>query len=66
VLGHHVPGGVVTISHNEAFVHELCNELFRVGDGRVETELIGDKLAKLQEKEALKAAKASRDSTSNA
>ena len=48
-------GGVITISHNEAFVHELCTELFHVGNGRVETELIGAKLAKQNEKEAIKA-----------
>ncbi len=59
-------GGVVTISHNEAFVHELCNELFHVGEGKVVTELIGDKKAKADEKVALKAAKASRDSMSDA
>ena len=47
-------GGVVTISHNEAFVHELCTELFHVGEGRVVTELIGAKLEKAQLKEELK------------
>ena len=57
---------MVVISHNEAFVHELCNELFHVGNGVVTTSLIGDKKAKADEKEALKAAKASRDSSSTA
>lgn len=55
-------GGVVTISHNEAFVAELCNEKWVVGGGVVHTELTGDKLAKAEAKvaasEARKAAKA--------
>ena len=50
-----LPGGVITISHNEAFVHELCTELFHVANGCVVTELIGAKLAKQEEKEAIKA-----------
>ncbi len=47
-------------------MHELCNELFHVGDGKVEIEMIGDKKAKADEKLALKAAKASRDSQTEA
>mmetsp|Transcript_24112 Transcript_24112/g.29214 ORF Transcript_24112/g.29214 Transcript_24112/m.29214 type:complete len:1292 (+) Transcript_24112:140-4015(+) len=45
-------GGVVTISHNEAFVEQLCNEKWKVEGGTV--EVIGDeadkKAAKLKEK----------------
>jgi len=55
-------GGVITISHNEAFIHELCTELFHVGGGVVTTELIGSKLAKANEKEALKALKSTKSS----
>jgi elongation factor 3 len=58
-------GGVVTISHNEAFVHELCTELFHVGEGRVITELIGAKLKKAELKEELKELKAKRVSSTS-
>ena len=52
-------GGVITISHNEAFVHELCTELFHVGEGKVITELIGAKLEKQLGKQAIKARQSS-------
>ena len=51
-------GGVVTISHNEAFVDQLCNERWRVGGGVVSIELTGNKLEKQQEKERLAALRA--------
>ena len=51
-------GGVVTISHNEAFVEQLCNERWRVGGGVVSIELTGNKLEKLIEKEKLAALRA--------
>ena len=38
-------GGVLTISHNKAFVNELCNETWNVGDGVVETVAIDGKSA---------------------
>jgi ATPase subunit of ABC transporter with duplicated ATPase domains len=44
---------VVTISHNQGFVEQLCNELWRVGGGVVEIELIGSKAAKAEEKKRL-------------
>jgi len=56
-------GGVVTISHNEAFVEQLCNERWRVGGGVVAIELTGNKLQKQQEKAALAAAKAEAKAT---
>lgn len=36
-------GGVVTISHNEAFVSQLCNELWHVGSGVVRMESLREK-----------------------
>ncbi len=51
-------GGVVTISHNEAFVNELCTEKWHVGGGVVQMELMGEKAAKAAAKAAAKEAKA--------
>jgi elongation factor 3 len=39
-------GGVITISHNEAFVAELCTEKWWVGGGVVRMENIGARAAK--------------------
>jgi len=50
-------GGVITISHNEAFVNELCTEKWHVGGGVVKSELTGEKKAKADLKEAIKARK---------
>jgi len=50
-------GGVLTISHNEPFVHAVCDELWRVGDGVVVTEPVPGKAPKklsVAEKRALK------------
>ena len=50
-------GGVITISHNEPFVHAVCDELWRVGDGVVVTEGVPGKAPKklsVAEKRALK------------
>ena len=51
-------GGVITISHNEPFVHAVCDELWRVGDGVVKTEAVPGKAPKklsVAERRALKA-----------
>ena len=51
-------GGVITISHNEPFVHAVCDELWRVGDGVVVTEPVPGKAAKklsVAERRAMKA-----------
>ena len=49
-------GGVLTISHNKAFINELCNETWLVGDGVVLAQAIQGKEKKLSvaEKRALK------------
>ena len=49
-------GGVLTISHNKAFVNELCNETWLVGDGVVVAQAIAGKEKKLSvaERRALK------------
>ena len=49
-------GGVLTISHNKAFVNELCSETWLVGDGVVKAEAIAGKEKKLSvaERRALK------------
>jgi ATPase subunit of ABC transporter with duplicated ATPase domains len=49
-------GGVLTISHNKAFVNELCSETWLVGDGVVRAEAIAGKEKKLSvaERRALK------------
>ena len=49
-------GGVLTISHNKAFINELCNETWTVGDGVVLAKAIEGKEKKLSvaEKRALK------------
>lgn len=49
-------GGVITISHNEAFVAELCTEKWWVGGGVVRMESIGAKAAKEAAKAARKSA----------
>ena len=49
-------GGVLTISHNKAFINELCNETWLVGDGVALAQAIQGKEKKLSvaEKRALK------------
>ena len=49
-------GGVLTISHNKAFINELCNETWLVGDGVVLAQAIEGKEKKLSvaERRALK------------
>jgi len=49
-------GGVLTISHNKAFVNELCTETWNVGDGVVLSKPIEGKQVKLSvaEKRAMK------------
>ena len=49
-------GGVLTISHNKAFINELCNETWLVGDGVVNAQAIAGKEKKLSvaERRALK------------
>jgi ATPase subunit of ABC transporter with duplicated ATPase domains len=49
-------GGVLTISHNKAFVNELCTETWNVGDGVVVSKPIEGKQVKLSvaEKRAMK------------
>ena len=49
-------GGVLTISHNKAFVNELCNETWLVGDGVGVAQAIAGKEKKLSvaERRALK------------
>ena len=49
-------GGVLTISHNKAFINELCNETWLVGDGVVKAQAIAGKEKKLSvaERRALK------------
>ena len=49
-------GGVLTTSHNKAFINELCNETWLVGDGVVLAQAIQGKEKKLSvaEKRALK------------
>ena len=49
-------GGVLTISHNKAFINELCTETWTVGDGVVKAEAIAGKEKKLSvaERRALK------------
>jgi elongation factor 3 len=52
-------GGVITISHNEAFVAQLCTEKWHVGGGVVKMEVIGAKADILKAKEAARAARMS-------
>ena len=40
-------GGVLTISHNQAFINELCNETWTVGDGMVVAKAIEGKEKKM-------------------
>ena len=49
-------GGVLTISHNQAFINELCNETWTVGEGKVVAKAIEGKEKKMSvaEKRALK------------
>ena len=49
-------GGVLTISHNQAFINELCNETWTVGDGMVVAKAIEGKEKKMSvaERRALK------------
>ena len=47
-------GGVLTISHNKAFVNELCNETWLVGDGVVVAQAIAEGSALVAERRALK------------
>ena len=49
-------GGVLTISHNKAFVNELCTETWNVGDGVVVSKPIEGKRVKVSvaEKRAMK------------
>ena len=49
-------GGVLTISHNKAFVNELCTETWNVGDGVVVSKPIEGKQVKVSvaEKRAMK------------
>jgi elongation factor 3 len=48
---------VLTISHNKAFVNELCNETWNVGEGVVETVAIDGKSAGGSKVAARRAAK---------
>lgn len=52
-------GGVITISHNEAFVAQLCTEKWHVGGGVVKMEVIGAKAEVLKAKEAARVARMS-------
>jgi elongation factor 3 len=49
-------GGVLTISHNQSFINELCNETWTVGEGKVVAKAIEGKEKKMSvaEKRALK------------
>lgn len=56
-------GGVLTISHNKAFVNELCSETWTVGDGVVVARAIEGKERKMSvaERRALKKGDADED-----
>jgi len=56
-------GGVITISHNKAFVNELCSETWTVGDGVVISAAIQGKEKKMSvaERRALKSGSAATD-----
>eukprot|EP00958_Prasinococcus_capsulatus_P000896 scaffold80_cov382-Prasinococcus_capsulatus_cf.AAC.3 len=44
-------GGVLTISHNEAFVNELCTEWWTVADGMVSINKTDDKKKRRKDKD---------------
>lgn len=48
-------GGVITISHNEAFVAQLCNELWHVGEGVVRMENLKEEKKAAEKAAAAKA-----------